>query len=209
MLKCIHCNYNKVYTLANGYIKCSSCKRKYSLKKQKAQEEILKLFCKNINALEASKKLNRNYITISNRYKLYRSLIVNYIEQNYENIKTSNYEFDEYIYIKNKELKNSHNFLTFNYSNYIYNMILPPLNRYNTSNNSNELRKFLRYNKIAKLQSLNSYINDFWTFFEDFLKKYKGVDRYNFNIYLKEAEFKFNYPVCKQEKILKKQLNKQ
>ena len=174
MSKCIHCNCTKLYNLANNYVKCSSCKRKYSLKKLEFEKEVLNLFCNDINVLEASKRLNKNYITISRKYMTYRNLIIEYVEKNYENIRTSNYEFDEYIHINNKKLKNSNNFLTFNYSNYIYNMILPPLSRFNTINNNDELEKFLKYNKIAKLESFNSYINEFWSFFETFLKKYKG-----------------------------------
>lgn len=207
MTKCIYCNCTKLYELTNNHLKCSSCKRKFSLEKIKIQKEILKYFCLDFTALEASKELKKSYNTIQNKYKTYRSYIIDYIETNYEDIKSTNYEFDEYIYSKDKNLKNAHNFLTFNYSNYIYNIALPSLNsKFTMLKTNKDLEKFLKYNKIAKLESFNSYINEFWVFFESFLKKYKGVTAKNFNIYLKEAEFKFNYSSLEQEKILENYL---
>ena len=206
MNNCSQCNNNKFYTLANGYIKCTKCKRKYSLKKIEQNKKIVQYFCEDLNALETSKQLNLTYVTVSKKFKLYRELIVSYLDTKYNNIKNDPNEFDEYIYIKNANIKNAQNFLTFNYSNYIYNLMLPPLKKFSYIEDEKQLAKFLQYNKIAKLESSNSLINNFWKFLEEFLNKYKGVDKNSFIYYLKEAEFKFNYNKKAQEDILLKLL---
>jgi transposase-like protein len=45
----------------------------------------------------------------------------------------------------------------------------------------------------------------FWQYLDEFMKKYKGIGSDSFVYYLKEAEFKFNYPdKTKRYRILKK-----
>jgi len=208
MNKCSSCNNNKFYTLANSYIKCTKCKRKYSLKKIQKQKDLINKFCQNKTALETSKLLKLNYITVSKKFKELRILIIEYLDQNYQRIKHYSNEFDEYIYTKNDEIYKAHNFLTFNYNNYIYNLMLPNLYKFNHFyKEDTSLSKFLFHNKIAKLESKNSLINDFWLYFEEFIKKYKGVDKKNFILYLKESEFKFNHKKEDQEDILLSLIN--
>lgn len=205
MNKCIYCNSDKLYYLKNEHIKCATCKKKFSLKKYKREIKLIESFCKNHTALECSKKENLNYITVSNKFMLFRKLITTFLHEEYKKRKNSKSEFDEYIYIKNENLKSSQNFLTFNYEGYIYNLMLPSLNKFGNTQ-LKDISKFIKFNKIAMLKSSNSLINDFWNFLESFLKKYKGVDSKNFIYYLKEAEFKFNYSNKAQEDILLKLL---
>ncbi len=54
-----------------------------------------------------------------------------------------------------------------------------------------EIKKFLRQSKIIKLQN-RLIIYQFWEYFENFIKKFRGVNENNFFLYLKEAEFRFN-----------------
>ena len=206
MNNCSQCNNKKFYTLANGYIKCTKCKKKYSLQKIEQNKKIVQCFCQDITALETSKQLDITYVTVSKKFKLYRELIISYLDTKYKDIKNDPNEFDEYIYIRNENIKNAQNFLTFNYSNYIYNLMLPPLKKFSYIEDEKQLAKFLQYNKIAKLENYNSLINNFWQFLEEFLNKYKGVDKNSFIFYLKEAEFKFNYNKKAQEEILLKLL---
>lgn len=205
MNKCIYCNNEKLYVLKNNYLKCSKCKKKFSLIKYNRQLALIECFSQNLNALQTAKKLKCNYITVGKRFFLYRELIVSFLDNVYKSIKRNKYEFDEYIYLKNKNIKTAQNFLTFNYENHIYNIMLPSLNKFSESN-AEELSTFLKYNKIAQLKSSNSLINDFWDFLENFLKKYKGIKEENFIYYLKECEFKFNYDKKTQEEILLKLL---
>ena len=205
MEKCISCNNNKLYYLKNEHIKCANCKKKFSLKKYNRELKLIKSFCNNKTALQCSQELKLNYVTVSKRFMFYRKFIITFLDNEYKKRKNNKYEFDEYIYAKSNDLKNSHNFLTFNYDGYIYNLMLPSLNKF-ISSNEKDLSNFIKFNKIAKLKSSNSRINDFWDFLENFLKKYKGLKKENFILYLKECEFKFNYTIKTQEETLLKLL---
>jgi transposase len=205
---CPECNSKHLYTLRNGYMKCSYCKKKYSLKKLQSNENVVQAFCQNITARQCHINLKLNYITVQNKYKKLRQFIVHYLDEQYTLKKQCSNEYDEYIYLKSKDIFEAQNFLTFIYENKIYNLMLPSLYKFKTYQESKkELSKFLFLNKIAKLQSKTSLITDFWSFLEEFLKKYKGVESANFIYYLKEAEFKFNYTQEEQIAILSDVLN--
>ena len=203
MNRCLFCNSKQIYILNNGHIKCGNCKRKISAKKYQRDKDVIHAFCKDLTILQTSKKLNLNYVSIQRRYKELRSIIITYLEEDEHLKQMSSNEFDEYVYMKNKDIYLAQNFLTFNYDNKIFNQMLPPLSKYKTfANDKEELSKFLFLNKIAKLKSKNSLINEFWEYLENFLKKYKGIQNSNFIFYLKEAEFKFNHDIKMQEEIL-------
>lgn len=202
MTACIFCGHKHLYTLQHQHLKCARCKRKFSLKRLKRDQAIIQAFINNQTALQTSKALKVHYNTVQNRFSALRTKILYYLDEQYQ--KTSNsVEYDEYIYMKNKNIYNAQNFLTFMYENNIYNLMLPSLHKFRTYDKSDEeLAKFLFLNKIAKLQSKHSRINEFWNYLEKFLKAFKGVNSENFIYYLKEAEFKFNYPKELQEAIL-------
>jgi len=204
MNSCSFCNSKQIYKLNNGHIKCGTCKKKYSQKKLKRDKEVIQAFCNNLTVLQTSVKLHLNYVSIQRRFKELRSLIITYLDEDEHLKQMKSNEFDEYIYMQNKDIYKAQNFLTFHYENKIYNRMLPSLSKYKTFNDEQELSKFLFLNKIAKLKSKNSLINTFWNYLEDFLKKYKGIQSKNFLFYLKEAEFKFNYEKKAQEEILLK-----
>ncbi len=205
MNQCSYCNAKHLYKLANGYVKCAKCKRKQSPKRYERIVSLTHAFCLNKNALQTSKDLNLNYITVYKHYQLCRKLITSFLDQlNKEQTIQSN-EYDEYIYMKNDNIYTAQNFLTFVYGHEVYNLMLPSLYKFRTySKSEEELSKFLFLNKIAKIESKNGVISEFWKFLEDFLKKYKGVNSSNFIYYLKEAEFKFNYEPKAQKEILLK-----
>jgi transposase-like protein len=80
---------------------------------------------------------------------------------------------------------------------------LPFSSKYsNFSDSPEELKKFLTYNKIAKLKNQDNNINRFCKFFESNIKKYKGMENENFVYYLKELEFKFNYQINERYNIV-------
>lgn len=205
MNNCSFCNSKQIYHLKNGHIKCAACKRKYSLKKQQRDKEIIHTFCMDITALTASKTLHLNYVTVQRRYQEFRSLITEFLDKDHHLKERRSNEFDEYLYMKNDNIYLAQNFLTYHYENSIYNLMLPSLYKYRTfEKNEEDLSKFLFLNRISKLESKNSLINEFWNFLEEFLKKFKGVNSSHFIYYLKEAEFKFNYDKKTQEEILLK-----
>jgi transposase-like protein len=202
-MKCIYCNY-PTYKLKNGYYKCKSCKSKFSPKKNERQRAIKRCFYKDFTINRCALYLGLNYITVKNYYQKIREEIAILQEKDFAN-KQKILEYDEYIYIpKTKSLNKSaifegFNFLTYNYDNKIYNILLPSLSRYKPIMLEDgldevyykELEKFLQSNHISN-RANNNLIKQFWIYLEDFMLKFNGINSDNFFYYLKEAECKFN-----------------
>lgn len=213
-MECIYCNNKKLYSLKSGQLKCSECKKKFSPKRLETDFKLIECFCNNLTVNQSAKQLNLNYVTVKKRYELFRSLIANYLEEQYENKDVI--EYDEYIYLQKSKKKvkenifDAQNFLTFHYEDKVYNLLMPNLNKYKNQFLDDgadevyfkEFSKFMMLNKISKTKKRENFITKFWVFFEDSILKYKGVSYENFFSYLKEIEFKFNYEKREQVKIL-------
>jgi transposase-like protein len=211
---CIYCDNKKLYQLKTGQVKCSSCKKKFSPRKVELNRKVIKFFCQNYTANQTAKNLNLNYITVKKKYEHIRKHIAIYLENEYQNKQVIQY--DEYIYLEQSKKKIKENifdaqdFITFNYEDKVYNLLMPNLNRYKDQflddgideTYFKEFSKFMMLNKISKIQRKQNIIQRFWYFFEDSILKYKGIDKKNFFFYLKEIEFKFNYTKQEQEEIL-------
>lgn len=209
-MKCQNCNNTTFYTLANDYIKCKTCAKKYSLKKIQRDELIINKFCENKNALEVAKELELNYKTIKDRFDIFRKKIAIYLEEEYYNSIKDYNEYEEFYYIKEREKKKKKkslneaiNIIGFYSNGKIYTLLMPKVGNRAFDIETN----FIQYLKWHKIHSKNSHqtkLNEFWKYLESNLKKYKGVDEENFFFYLKECEFKFNYDNNKQIEILNK-----
>lgn len=189
---CHYCG-GRLYTLANSHAKCSRCAKKYSLKKAAFDEAVIVGFCQNKSAHILAKELGVTYLRVYGRYMQLRSLIM----QHYSHQQMQADEFEEYLYMPNKRVfdgANGFNFITFCTDKEIYNYLLPPIRRFYTLQESKELGSFMRRTHIAKLSHAKNRITDFWDYFEEFMRRFKGVGHENFALYLKEAEFKFNHP---------------
>lgn len=214
VMKCIYCNNKKLYQLKSEQLKCSNCKKKFSIKKIEKDLKIIECFCNDLNINETSKKLDINYVTVKKRYDLFRQLIASRLEDEFKD-KTV-IEYDEYIYLEKskRDIKenifDAQNFLTFHYDNKIYNLLMQNLNMYKNQFMDDgadeayfkEFSKYMMFNKISKIQKKENLITKFWIFFEKSILKYKGVRHENFFYYLKEIEFKFNYEKGEQKEIL-------
>ena len=214
--ECIHCKHTKLYKLANGHLKCASCKRKISPAKIEKINNIVDAFCKNLTAREASKECKCSYMTAKTHYDHMRLLITQYLEDQYNKHTGEIKEFDEYFYLEKSKKKSEdtifdiQNFLTFDYGGKVYNILMPSLRKYRTNllddgmqhEYYNQLSRFITFRRVAKLEHLDNTIIKFWSFFEENIKRYRGVDRENFIYYLKEFEFKFNYTQEEQKNIL-------
>ncbi len=208
-MNCPSCSSTKLYTLKNSYIKCPKCKKKYSLKKLLFDKKIIMFFCLNIPAYEASKKLNVNYRSIKNRYDLFRKLLCIYLDDLYTDSKHEKSEYEEFYYFskraknsKNTFINQAVNIIGFYSNNKIFTLLLPKLTKYENINEAKNYEKYLSWHKINSRTSYKTPLSIFWTFLEGSLKKYKGVKEENFFLYLKEAEFKFNYLHNEQNEIL-------
>jgi transposase-like protein len=215
-MKCPYCNHFKTYLLNTTQRKCAKCSKKFSPKKILREQNIIECFCNNYTAKRCSDKLNLNYLTVKNRYEVFRKLIINFLEDQYQGQHSS--EYDEYVYLpkaKKKISKNifdAQNFLTFCFHDTkVYNLLMPNLHKYKQELMEDQLdevyfkefSKFMMYNKIAKINKKQNRITQFWEYFESHIVIYKGINNANFIYYLKEFEFKFNYKLQDRVQILK------
>ncbi|MDD5159141.1 MAG: transposase [Sulfuricurvum sp.] len=212
---CIYCHHI-LYHLGDGMVKCSACKKKYSPEKVKNTLQMIDLFCRDENALIASKNLNLSYVTVLNYYQKFRHLAAEYCEDQYNLNRSSETQYEEYLYIEKSKrhdkgaIFDSHNFLTFGYGNHVYTLLMPSLSMYKQQfleDNledvyTKEFSKFMRTSKIIKISEYDNAISKFWHYFEQFITAFKGVSNEHFPYYLKEAEFKFNTPLKDRSKIL-------
>lgn len=208
--QCPYCKNKQLYTLKNGYKKCSSCYKKFSLKKLETDYTIIEFFCNNISANKCAKVLGLNYRTVQSRYVLFRKLISNYLEQEHYNSTQNQSSYEEFYYFtsrekqkKNKSLYDAINIIGFYSNKKIFTLLMPKLPQYNNEKDSKAYERYLKWHKIYSVDSKNTPLSIFWKYLEENLKKYKGVDETNFFYYLKECEFKFNYLHNKQIEILK------
>lgn len=215
-MNCPYCNHIITYSLKTEQKKCAKCLRKFSTKKILFEKKVISLFCENYTIHKCVQEYNLNYVTIKKKYDNYRKQITNFLEDEYRNKEII--EYDEYIYLEQSKQKikenifDAINFMTFNYEDKVYNLLMPNLHRYKNQflddgvdeNYFKEFSKFMMLNKISKIQKKENIIASFWIFFEESILKYKGINKDNFFYYLKEIEFKFNYSLIEQKDILYK-----
>jgi len=207
---CNNCKNNTFYTLANEYIKCKKCAKKYSLKKLKKDEDIIDGFLENKTALELSKELNLNYKTIKNRYNEIRYKLSQFLEFEYNSMPKDYSEYEEYYYFTQKQkatnvksLYEAINIIGFYSNDKVYTLLMPNL-KHRRESNSEGFEEYLNWHRIYSKESYKTKLYDFWKYLEENLKRYNGISYENFFYYLKEYEFKFNYDKQNQEEILNK-----
>ncbi len=188
-MSCVYCGHYILYKLNDGNFKCAKCKRKFSPKKLQRKAKILKGFLDELTPNEISQKYNISYATVVKEIKNIRIVMAQICEEHFlkkEDIK----EFEEYLYIpKNKNIKKAQNFLTIDFGGKIYNIMLSSLKNYDY--NEEEIKYLCTQSRIIKIYD-KKLIKEFWLYFEEFIKKYKGISEKQFFYYLKEAEFRFN-----------------
>jgi len=213
-MNCPYCNHDIIYALNTSQKKCAKCLRKFSEKKILFEKNIINLFCENYTVNRCVKEKAHNYITVKKKYENYRKQIAIFLEDEYKSQEVK--EYDEYIYLEQSKQKvkenifDAINFMTFNYEDKVYNLLMPNLHKYKNQflddgadeTYFKEFSKFMMLNKISKIQKKENIIASFWIFFEESILKYKGIDKENFFYYLKEIEFKFNYTIEEQKNIL-------
>ncbi len=204
--ECLTCN-NFVYILGDMRIKCSVCNKKTSMHKINKIITLISIFISDESALSCSKRLNLSYISVQKYYKNFRLLCAKICEEEYEQLRDRHCEYEEYFYLENSKKSNAeaifdaHNFLTFDYGNHIYTLLMPSLKPYKEQflhDNVegayiNEFKKFKRDNKIIKVSERYNNIVRFWDYFEEKITHYKGVNSESFVEYLKEYEYKYNH----------------
>ena len=186
---CIYCGHYILYKLSEGNLKCAKCKRKFSPKKYQRKKLILEQFLNGLNPMQISNKYNFSYVSVVNEIKNIRIEMAQVCEDKFLE-KNNICEFEEYLYIPNKDIYKAENFLTIDYGGYIYNIMLSDMKNYENLDEK-EIKSMFLQSKIIKIQN-QLKIQQFWDYFENFMKKYRGIKKNNFFYYLKEAEFRFN-----------------
>jgi len=187
-MSCIYCGHYILYKLKEGNYKCARCKKKFSPKKIDRKAKILKAFLDQLTPNEIANKYNFSYVSVVNEIKHIRLVMAKICEEKFlekQDVK----EFEEYLYIPNKDIHKAQNFLTIDYG-YIYNIMLSDMKNYENMSDK-EIKALFLQSRIIKYQN-HIKIQEFWDYFEGFIKKFRGVNKNNFFYYLKEAEFRFN-----------------
>ncbi len=81
--RCPVCGHTRLYTLADGRLKCAACYHKYSLNMVKKDIEVLRYFAAAYSANEAAERGGMNYRTVANRFWKFRAGIASYIRDRY------------------------------------------------------------------------------------------------------------------------------
>ncbi len=212
---CPFCGSRYLYVVTKTSLKCSTCKRKFSLIKLKKDIEIMDCFCDNMSANECAKILHVNYKSVKDRYMDFRKLLLLHVEKLYKKNRTEFSEYDEYYFLpQNKRGKVKYLFeavgiLGMVYNAKVYTLLLP--DQFSHLKNAlgnvkitymKEYAKYLNRYKIVHYEKFDSLLIRFWIYLEDKLLHFKGISRENFIYYLKEYEFKFNHNKEEQKKIL-------
>ena len=207
---CKNCENDSFYALANDYIKCKKCAKKYSLKKLQTDNDIFDGFLANKTALELSNELKLNYKTVKHRYDEIRYKLSQFLEIEYNKLPKDYSEYEEYYYFSQKQkltnvksLYEAINIIGFFSNDKVYTLLMPNLKHRRESKNEG-FEEYLNWHKIYSKESYKTKLYDFWKFLEENLKKYNGVSYETFFYYLKEREFKFNYDFSEQKEIIYK-----
>ncbi len=159
------------------------------------------------SALSLSKRTQLSYVSVQKYYVLLRILSAQICEEEYEQVRILQCEYEEYYYLENskktkrKAVFDAHNFLTFDYSNHIYTILMLSLQQYKKQfledsvedGYIDEFNKFKHNSKIIKVDKQFNNIVAFWDYFENSILKYKGIKSDSFIYFLKECEFKYNH----------------
>lgn len=213
---CIYCQSQHLYKVSHTQYKCATCKKKFSLKKYTMDMKVIELFCDKISAKQASEFLHVNYKSIESRYKILRKNIIVYLESVYAKREKEFSEYEEYYYLpENKRGKIKYLFdaipiFGMMYDKSIYTLMLPNQFEYAKEEHEKnptillEYAKFLNRYKIIHYEKFDNLLVRFWLHVENEMKRFHGVSKENFILYLKECEFTFNYTKCEQKTILTK-----
>lgn len=208
--QCIYCDNEKIYSLSDGRIKCARCQKKYSLKKMRADLQILYLFTLEVPANRCAHEMNCNYNNIKRRYNFFREKIAKFCNKDYINLVVKKNISHPLLFRSTFKMSNDSIAVGIaQWEKKIFTYSVP----YNIADDlsnfisrSAEAGNVFVANPFRNYTSLKIYVpktsthqlrlggtESFWSFAKEKLRKYHKVDKKNFYYYLKEFEFRFNY----------------
>lgn len=200
-MKCIYCNHSHTYLLADKQRKCSRCKRKFSPKKIEREEKLYDYFLQTQSARSVALKTGMHFATVQKYFDKFRYKIALKADALYAMHADDVDGYDEYLYLPKslspkKNIHKLQHFLTLSYHDKVYSIMMPKAKHSVLEQKDEEhqrlLLKYLRFNTVSKLSKSKNIITEFWSYFEEFICRYKGINDDKFIYYLKEAEWRFN-----------------
>jgi len=221
--RCIFCESNKTYRLADGRIRCKECGKKYSLSKLKKDLEVLHYFCLELSANKTARLLHLDYGAVRSRYMMFREKIAEHSRDNFKRL-SGELEIDETYFGGRRKGKRGRG--AFNkvvvlgilerngrvFTKIVPNVKAPTLMReieektekgsvYYTDcfKSYKSLKQYGKHNKINHQKTFgkgHNYINGlegFWSFAKERFQKYHGINKNNYELYVKEMEFRYNH----------------
>ena len=220
--KCIFCGCWKPYRLADGRVKCRKCRRAYSLKKLQRDLAILHYFALELSANRTAKELGLDYGAVSSRYMFFREKIAEYEEKTFRKLGGELEIDETYFGGKRKgkrgrgALNKVIVFGVLERNGKVYVAIVPNVDaetlmreiEAKTEKGSvfytDCFKSYLslrQYGKHSRINHQKAYgrgrthingLEGFWSFAKERFHKYHGINRENYELYLKEMEFRFN-----------------
>jgi hypothetical protein len=181
------------------------------LKHAKIQHPVLLKICfcfaKDFTAIQTAKEVNLSRQTVNNYYKILRNLLLKK-QDDLIHIKKNTYVKGDTFFIKCiKHACHTHYFIeSDNKALFIdeYNDILPNLKTFIKEHIHVPLQNNKRVNtaKILFNKTQNRYIllnlshkhENVQHFIQDRLKKFRGVNKHNLSLHIKESQYRYNYP---------------
>ncbi len=207
---CPKCENSHLYHLKDSRAECSSCGLRFSPKKIHQSYQYLNVFIQHYSTKDAALSCGASLPTIQSYFNLFRTLLPSFLEQIYQKNSATYREYEEYLFLPNSKRKKKQfliqgiGIMALYGKGGVYTLLLPEHWK-NLEPNIKEnpdfiqtLANYYQWNKIVRIDSKTTPIGEFWHFLENFMKPYHGVREEYFGLYLKEAEFRFNYNKEKQ-----------
>jgi len=180
------------------------------LKNAKIQEETLKKICycfvEDYTAIQTANKLSLSRQTINNYYKILRTLLICKQEELIDSIQRSSVCNNSFSIKYLKITKNIYFLLQCNEKIFILNedsQFLPKLEKFieieikelllNKSKNNCAQVLFNQKEEKYLITKLYKTVNPMQDFMDQRLKKFRGLNKKNIEIHLKESQFRYNY----------------
>jgi len=79
--KCVYCNNNAIYRLADRRVKCKNCNKKYSLSQLKRDMQMLFYFYLELSAKKTADEMNLDYGVVHRKFMQFKKKIADYCNQ--------------------------------------------------------------------------------------------------------------------------------
>lgn len=219
---CKNCGSKNLYMFKEQRVRCKDCQERYYLKQISVDLWTLYYFSIESTANKTSKELKLNYRTVLTRFNSYRRRIFQYQENNFRLLSGEIECDESYFggrrkYLRGRSKANKIIVLGLLerkgkiYTTIVENVKASSLldeikmksdkssvfytDKFKSYKSLQFFRKHIQIDHQERYVEGKNHINGiegFWSYAKERLLKYHGVSKYNFILYLKELEFRFN-----------------